>query len=178
MSRRFWAVVILGAGFGLARFSEAFLVLRANGLGLSPTLAPLVLIAVNVVFAAVSFPAGALSDSKGARPPMLAGLAVLALAHGLLAVARTPAQALFGAAVWGAHMGLTQGVFGKLIADSTQKELRGTAFGIFNLVSGLSLLVASSLAGVLWSAFGPQATFAVGCGIALATASGAALGIK
>jgi MFS family permease len=169
---RYWLVVLLGAVFTLARFSEAFLVLRAQGLGLSLGLVPLVLVVMNVVYAAVAYPAGAAADRLSARTLLILGLVLLVAADIVLAAATSPVQALAGAALWGIHMGLTQGLLSKLVADSAPADLLGTAFGIFNLVSGGALLAASVIAGALWSAYGAAATFAAGAAFAAIAAAG------
>jgi MFS family permease len=171
---RYWLIVLLGAVFTLARFSEAFLVLRAQDVGLALGLVPLVLVVMNVVYAAVAYPAGAAADRVSARSLLIAGLAMLVAADLVLAAATSPVQALAGAALWGMHMGLTQGLLSKLVADSAPADLLGTAFGIFNLVSGGALLLASVIAGVLWSAFGAPATFAAGAAFAALAAAGLA----
>jgi len=163
---RYWLIVLLGAVFTLARFSEAFLVLRAQDVGLALGLVPLVMVVMNVVYAAVAFPAGAAADRFSARGLMILGLAMLVAADAVLAAASSPLLALVGAALWGVHMGLTQGLLSKLVADSAPADLRGTAFGIFNLVGGGALLLASVVAGALWSAFGAPATFAAGAAFA------------
>ena len=171
MGRPFWSVVAVGVVFTLARFSEAFLVLRAQGVGLHPTLIPLVLIVMNVVYAAVAAPAGSLSDRMDRRALLAIGLGILILADLALAFLPSIGGVLFGVALWGAHMGVTQGLLSALIADAAPDRLRGTAFGIFNLATGLTLLLASTLAGLLWSRFGAPTTFLTGggfCAIALA----------
>ena len=170
----YWLIVLLGAVFTLARFSEAFLVLRVQDLGLALGLVPVVLIVMNVVYAAVAYPAGVAADRFSRRALLLTGLAVLVAADVVLAAAASPPQALAGAALWGIHMGLTQGLLSKLVADSAPVELRGTAFGVFNLVGGGALLLASVIAGVLWSAFGAPATFAAGAAFAALAALGLA----
>lgn len=159
---RYWRIVQLGAVFTLARFSEAFLVLRAQDLGLAVRYIPAVMIAMNVVYAGVAYPAGAFADRFGHRTLLIAGLAMLVLADLVLAGARAPAHAFVGAAFWGLHMGLTQGLFSKLVADAAPATLRGIAFGVFNVVSGVALLLASTIAGALWSAVGPSGTFSAG----------------
>lgn len=164
---RYWLVVLLGAVFTLARFSEAFLVLRAQQLGLSLGLIPLVLIVMNIVYMVSAYPAGTAADRMGSRPLLLAGLAMLIAADVLLAVSASPLMALVGTGLWGLHMGLTQGLFAKLVADTAPPELRGSAFGVFNLITGGALLMASALAGLLWSSYGASATFEVGAGFAL-----------
>lgn len=162
----YWLVVGLGAVFTLARFSEAFLVLRADDLGLSLAFVPLVMIVMNVFYSGFAYPAGAAADRIGRRALLLTGLALLIAADLLLAFAGSPALALAGSALWGLHMAVTQGLFAKLVADTAPETLRGTAFGLFNLVSGGALLLASVLAGALWSLYGPAATFLAGAGFA------------
>jgi len=162
LPRRYWLIVLLGGVFTLARFSEAFLVLRAQDVGLSLGLVPLVLIVMNGFYATVAYPAGAAADRVRPRTLLLIGLALLIAADLLLATATTPLAAFAGAALWGLHMAFTQGLFAKLVADNAPAELRGTAFGVFNLVSGGALLLASVIAGALWSIWGASATFVVG----------------
>jgi len=169
---RYWLVVLLGGVFTLARFSEAFLVLRAQDVGLSLGLVPLVMIVMNVFYATVAYPAGAAADRMRPRTLLLIGLALLIAADLILASATTPLAAFAGAALWGLHMAFTQGLFAKLVADNAPAELRGTAFGVFNLVSGGALLLASVIAGALWSIWGASATFVVGCIFAVIAALG------
>jgi MFS family permease len=169
---RFWGVMALGSVFTLARFSEAFLVLRAQQVGLSLAQAPLVMIVMNVVYAGLAYPAGWAADRWPARRLLVAGLLALIAADACLAAAAGPALVFGGAALWGLHMALTQGLFAKLVADASPAELRGTAFGLFNLASGVALLGASVIAGVLWSAHGPAATFAAGAGFSALAAAG------
>ena len=163
---RYWFVVALGAVFTLARFSEAFLILRAQDVGLALGYVPLVLIVMNVVYAATAYPAGAASDRLSHRTTLIWGLGILVVADLVLAVATSPLPALIGAALWGLHMGFTQGLLSKLVADNVPATLRGTAFGIFNLVSGVALLLASVIAGELWSTYGAFATFSAGAAFA------------
>lgn len=162
LGRACWNVVALGAVFTLARFSEAFLVLLANERGLAAAHAPAVLIALGVVYAAVSYPAGVLGDRTGPRGLLATGLVVLGVADVVLALAATPAQVLLGAGLWGAHLGLTQGLLNKLVADTAPAALRGTAFGVFNLATGIALGLASMLAGLAWATRGAAATFLLG----------------
>jgi MFS family permease len=169
---RFWAVVGLGAVFTLARFSEAFLVLRAQDVGLPIVQVPLVMIAMSVVYALGAYPAGIASDKLSARSLLIAGLVALIAADILLALAHAPGLVFAGALLWGAHMALTQGLFSKLVADTAPADLRGSAFGLFNLASGAALLGASAIAGGLWSAWGPQATFLAGAGFSAVAALG------
>ena len=172
LSLRYWLVVALGAVFTLARFSEAFLVLRAQDAGIALTYVPIVMIVMNVFYAAFAYPAGAAADRINRRTLLFVGLALLVAADIALAVAVSPAMALAGAALWGLHMAFTQGLLSKLVADNAPAELLGTAFGIFNLVSGVALLLASVIAGVLWKSFGPFATFTAGAVFAALAAFG------
>jgi MFS family permease len=168
----YWIIVAFGAVFTLARFSEAFLVLRAQSVGLAVGLVPMIMIVMNLVYASSAYPAGIASDHLSRRMMLVGGLALLVLAELVLAFATVSWQAFAGAALWGLHMGFTQGLFNKLVADTAPAELRGTAFGIFNLTSGISTLVASVIAGVLWQVIGPQATFCAGAVFAALAAMG------
>jgi MFS family permease len=170
----FWIVVAVGSVLTLARFSEAFLILRAQQLGMAVALVPAILVVMNVVYALSAYPAGALSDQIGRRTMLLAGIAVLLVADIVLALAGTIAVVLLGTALWGLHMGLTQGLLAALIADVTPADLRGTAFGIFSFASGLMLLAASVIAGALWDAIGPGATFLAGAGFTALSLAGIA----
>jgi MFS family permease len=163
---RFWLIVALGAVFTLARFSEAFLVLRARDVGLALGLVPLVMVVMNAVYAATAYPAGAAADRFHPRWPLVAGLVALVAGDIALAAATGPRLLFLGAGLWGLHLGLTQGLFSKLVADVAPGDLRGTAFGLFNLVAGGALLAASVLAGALWSAFGAPAAFLAGAALA------------
>ncbi len=166
----YWRVVTLGVVFTLARFSEAFLILKAHDSGLPLALAPLVLVTMNVVYALGAYPAGALSDRIGARGLLLASLAALMAADVLLALGDGLALVFSGIALWGLHMALSQGLLAKLVAEHAPAALRGSAFGLFNLTSGVAMLFASVLAGGLWQAFGAAATFWAGALIALLAA--------
>jgi len=169
---RYWLVVMLGGFFTLARFSEAFLVLRAQDIGLELSYVPVVMIVMNVLYAGGAYPAGAAADRTSPRTLLLLGLALLIAADLTLAFAASPFMVFAGAALWGLHMALTQGLFSKLVADTAPQELLGTGFGMFNLVSGLALLLASAIAGSLWSAFGATATFLAGAIFAAVAAGG------
>ncbi len=162
LSLRYWFVVALGTVFTLARFSEAFLILRAEDLGLGISYVPAIMIVMNVVYALLAYPAGAAADRLSARTLLLFGLAILIAADIVLAMATVPAVAFVGAALWGLHMALTQGLLSKLVADTAPVELRGTAFGFFNLMTGGALLLASVIAGALWSSHGAPAAFTAG----------------
>lgn len=170
LSGAFWGVAALGVIFTLARFSEAFLVLKASAEGLPLVLAPLVLVVMNAVYALGAAPAGALSDRVSSRSLLLSGLLALIAADLALAFAPGIFGAFAGIALWGLHMALTQGLLTKLVADSAPDDLRGSAFGFFNLATGVALLIASVVAGLLWDKVGPQATFLVGGAFAFAAA--------
>lgn len=166
----FWMIAALGVVFTLARFSEAFLVLKASAEGLPLALAPLVLVVMNLVYALGAAPSGALSDRAPARTLLLWGLGALVAADVTLAFGEGLASAFAGIALWGAHMALTQGLLAKLVADHAPDDLRGSAFGFFNLATGVTLLIASVIAGLLWETMGPQATFIAGATFAVAAA--------
>jgi MFS family permease len=161
-----WLVIGVATLFTLARFSEAFLLLRAQSVGLAIALVPAVMVVMNIVYALSAWPAGALSDAVGRFGVLAAGFALLILADLALALGSGIAAIGAGVALWGLHMGLTQGVLATLIADTAPAELRGTAFGLFNLVTGIAMLVASLVAGALWDALGPSATFLAGAAFA------------
>ena len=158
----YWSIVAIAAVFTLARFSEAFLILRAQSIGLPVALAPVVMVVMNVAYALSAYPAGALSDRFRRTDMLLIGLAFLIAADLTLGFATGIAALFAGVALWGVHMGFTQGLFAAMVADAAPAELRGTAFGAFNLLTGLSLLAASLMAGALWDAVGPAGTFLAG----------------
>jgi MFS family permease len=158
----FWIVVTLAGTFTLARFSEAFLLLRAQSVGMALALVPIILVAMNVVYGLAAWPAGALSDRIGRYLLLSCGFAILIVADLVLAFASNVATVVLGAALWGLHMGLTQGILASLVADTAPADLRGTAFGLFSLVAGIATVAASVIAGALWDAVGPQVTFLAG----------------
>ena len=158
----YWVVVGVAAIFTLARFSEAFLLLRAKSVGIPVVLVPTVMVVMNIVYAFSAWPAGALSDRIGRYRLLVAGFGLLIVADLILAFSGGVALLMLGVAVWGLHMGLTQGLLQALVADTALPELRGTAFGVFNLVSGLAMLLASVIAGGLWDVIGPDGTFLAG----------------
>ncbi|MBK9130031.1 MAG: MFS transporter [Gammaproteobacteria bacterium] len=167
----YWWVVAIGAIFTLARFSEAFLVLRAQQGGLPLAWIPLVLVAMNLVYAISAYPFGSLSDRMSHTRLLVLGLVVLIGADLVLASADSWDVAFLGIALWGLHMGITQGLLATMVADTAPADLRGTAFGFFNLLSGLTMLIASVLAGLLWGQLGASFTFYAGvlfCALALA----------
>lgn len=165
----FWRVALFAGLFALARFSEAFLVLAATARGLPSGLAPAVLVVMNVVYALASWPVGALSDRIGRRGLLAVGIAVLVAADLALA---TGGLALVFVAVglWGLHMGLTQGLLAAMVADAAPASRRGAAFGVYNLVTGVSALASSLIAGALWDGLGMEAAFLVGAGFAALSA--------
>jgi MFS family permease len=155
----FWGVVALGAVLTLARFSEAFLILRAADKGVPLAYVPSVMVVMNVIYAASAYPMGALSDKADKRFIAAGGFAVLILADIILALAPNGWVVMAGAGLWGLHMGMTQGLLSTLVAETAPASLRGTAFGLFHLITGIALLAASIIAGALWSWIGPSATF-------------------
>lgn len=161
-SKQFWFIVILGAMFMLARFSEAFLVLKASEVGFEAAWVPLVMIVMALTYTIFAYPIGKLSDRIKREYMLIIGLMILILADIILANAKSNISVLIGTAIWGIHMGFTQGVLATLIADYSPKEYNGTAFGIFNFVSGISMLIASIIAGVVWQEFGSYMTFYAG----------------
>ena len=171
----YWWVVGVGAVFTLARFSEAFLVLRAAQIGVPIAWVPLVMVAMNGVYAASAYPFGKLSDTVSHRKLLAAGLLVLIASDLVLALASGWALLGLGVALWGVHMGMTQGLLAAMVADTAPADLRGTAFGFFNLLSGIAMLASSAIAGLLWDGFGSALTFYAGAGFAALTLVGMAL---
>ncbi len=168
----FWAVTAVGAVFALGRFSEAFLVLRGSDVGMTLALVPLVFVVMNLLAAAMAYPVGVMVDRGMRLALVVGGVGALLLAQLALAAATGVPGVVLGAALWGVHLGMTQGLFAALVSLTAPGRLRGTAFGIFNVVSGVMLLVGSVLAGVLWESAGPPATFAAGAGFAALTLVG------
>jgi MFS family permease len=159
---RYWLIVGLGGVLTMARFSEAFLVLRAGSVGLGAGWVPLVLVTMNVVYALSAYPAGVAADRMSRRTLLALGLGALIAADLVLAAAVNTVVVFVGVALWGLHMGLTQGLLATLVAATAPSNLRGTAFGVFNLATGVVLLLASVVAGLLWAHLGPSATFLAG----------------
>ena len=171
LSGAYWWVVAIGATFTLARFSEAFLALRALQGGLPIAWIPMVLVAMNVVYAIAAYPIGRLSDRVSHSKLLALGILVLILADAVLALVDSWGFVFLGVGLWGLHLGITQGLLATMVADTAPADLRGTAFGFFNLLSGVTLLIASVLAGLLWDRLGPSFTFLAGiffCMLALA----------
>jgi len=171
----YWWLVIVASVLTLARFSEAFLLLRAQSVGLAVALVPLVLVVMNVAYTLAAYPAGYLSDRMDRRTLVALGALVLIGSDIVLARATGVGHVLLGAVLWGLHMGLTQGLLAALVTDATPARLRGTAFGIFNLAGGAAMLVASVLAGWLWSRYGAPATFYAGAVFTVVAFGGLAL---
>ena len=167
LGKPFWRVVIIGAVISLARFSEAFLILRASHLQVPLTYIPLVLVVMSVIYALSAYPAGKLSDRMPRHHLLALGMLLLALACLVLAVATNYWLLFFGIALWGLHMGFSQGILASMVADTANPDYRGTAFGVFNLVSGLGLLLASAIAGALWDFISPSASFVFGAVISI-----------
>ena len=172
LSAAYWWVVAIGSIFTLARFSEAFLVLRAQQMEIPLFTIPLVMVAMNLVYSVTAYPFGKLSDSMSHSKLLQWGLLVLILADIVLALSGHWSTLLVGVALWGIHMGMTQGLLAAMVAHTAPPELRGTAFGMFNLMSGLALLLASTCAGVLWETFGAASTFYAGAIICVVTLIG------
>ena len=177
LPRTFWLLTMVGAIFTLARFSEAFLILKASSEGLPLALAPVVLVVMNAVYVIGAYPAGAVADRFPARTLLSVGMVCLIMADLALALLPSLTGAFIGIALWGAHMALTQGLLTKLVADNVPPELRGSAYGFFNFGTGIALLFASLIAGIVWDRFGAEATFLVGAGFAV-VALGALLTIE
>lgn len=172
LGQDFWRVVAVATVFTLARFSEAFLLLRAQSVGLPVALVPAVLVLMNIVYALAAYPAGVMSDRMDRRNILAAGLIFLFLGDIVLAFSSSVESVAAGVILWGIHMGLTQGSLATLVADTAPPELRGTAYGMFNLATGLAVLAASVIAGVLWDAVGPKGTFLTGAFFAALAAAG------
>jgi len=169
LTRPYWIVVLLGTCFALARFSEAFLLLRAQQGGLAVSWIPLVLVVMNVVYAGSAYPLGRLADRMSHTALLAMGLVVLVFADLVLAYSNHWTVVVLGVILWGLHLGMTQGLLAAMVAHTAPAELRGTAFGAFNLASGVALLVASVLAGLLWDEVGAEATFLAGAGFCCVT---------
>jgi MFS family permease len=172
LSAAYWTVVAIGSVLTLARFSEAFLVLRAQNVGMAVALVPIVMVVMSAVYAASAYPAGVLSDRFGRTGVLCLGIAFLIAADLILAFAASVPLALVGVALWGLHMGFTQGLLATLVADTAPEDLRGTAFGLFNVAGGLAMLLASVIAGALWDAYGPAASFLAGAAFTAAALIG------
>ena len=173
----YWWIVGIATVFTLARFSEAFLILRAQSVGLPIMLVPAVLVLMNVVYALAAYPAGVASDRMNRTTLLIVGLVLLIAADLALALLPSIGGVALGVVLWGLHMGLTQGMFATLVADASPPELRGTAYGFFNLLTGVAMLAASVIAGALWDATGPKGTFVAGACLAFLALAGL-LGVR
>jgi MFS family permease len=162
---RYWLVVTMGGTFTLARFSEAFLVLRARQTGLDVAWVPGIMAVMSLAYALSAYPVGKLSDRLGRRMLLAFGLILLIVADVILGASASVIPTFAGAAIWGLHMGFTQGILAAMVADTAPGDLRGTAFGVFNLICGVCLLLASAFAGWLWQHHGASATFFAGAAI-------------
>lgn len=162
LGRTYWMVVGIGSIFTLARFSEAFLLLRAESVGMAASMIPLMLVVMNVFYSLTAYPAGRLSDRLGRTGLMTAGLIALIASDLTFSFAETSLQVASGTALWGLHMGLTQGLLAAMVAENASQNLRGTAFGIFSMACGFSMLIACLIAGWLWDLFGAASTFLAG----------------
>jgi MFS family permease len=171
----YWWLVGVAGLFTLARFSEAFLILKVADAGLAAVYVPMVLVVLNLAYAASAYPAGWLSDRADRWIVAGAGAALLIGADLVLARSASIEGAMLGIVLWGLHMGFTQGLFAALVADVAPAQLRGSAFGVFNLVSGVALLAASVAAGIIWDRFGASATFTAGAALTAAAAVAAGL---
>lgn len=169
LERSYWRVVLIGGVFTLARFSEAFLVLRAQQLAIPLALVPLVMVAMNLIYSASAYPFGKLSDRVSHSRLLMLGLLSLIVADLILAASTGWPGLLLGVAFWGLHMGMTQGLLASMVAATAPKDLRGTAYGFFNLLCGIALLIASLLAGWLWDNYGASFTFYAGAGFCALT---------
>ncbi|AWZ01346.1 putative transporter [Rhodobiaceae bacterium] len=166
LSRSYWLVVAIGGLFALARFSEAFLTLRALDLGLPIGVSPLIMVLMSIVYSLTAYPVGLLADRMQRGPLLALGLGALICAGLVLSIADDLYLVTIGIILWGLHMGLTQGLLSAMVADSAPDTLRGTAFGVFNLINGVALLIASVVAGLLWQMVGASTTFFAGAGFA------------
>lgn len=175
LERSYWGVVVIGGFFTLARFSEAFLLLRAETGSVPVAWLPLMLVGVNLAFSLSAYPLGKLSDRLSHRALLMTGVLLLMAAHLVLATSAHWLALALGAVLWGLHLGTTQGLMSAMVANAVPADLRGTAFGFFNLVTGLALLPASLVAGVLWTLYTPSATFLGGVLFCLFTLGSIAL---
>lgn len=178
LGSNYWWVVGIGAVFTLARFSEAFLVLRAQQSGVPIALVPLVMVAMNLVYSVLAYPFGKLSDRMSHKKLLALGLVVLIAADLLLASSAHWPVVLAGVALWGVHMGITQGLLATMVADTAPADLRGSAYGFFNLMSGIAMLIASALAGLLWDRLGAPVTFYAGAAFCVVALVGLALPVE
>lgn len=155
----YWWIVAIGTMFTLARFSEVFLILKAQQTGVAMAIVPLVMVAMSLVYATTAYPVSRIANRLSHNRLLALGCLVLVNAHLVLASASGWFSLLLGVGLWGIHLGLTQGLLATLVANAAPPDLRGTAFGLFNLGSGFSMLVGCGLAGGLWDFLGSSAAF-------------------
>ena len=146
--------------------------LRAQQGGISMALVPLVMVAMNLIYALSAYPFGKLSDRISHTKLLALGLVILIAADLILAINDHWLVVVAGVVLWGIHLGITQGLLARMVADSAPADLRGTAYGFFNLMSGVALLIASVIAGLCWDQFGPEFTFYAGAGFCVITLVG------
>ena len=175
LGQEYWWLVGIASVLTLARFSEAFLLLAGQQAGMAIALIPIILVVMNIMYATSAYPLGRLADCMSRRILLVMGITLLIAADVVLAASGTVWQVMLGAAVWGVHMGATQGLLSAIIAGTVPADLRGTAFGFYSLITGAALLAASVVAGLLWTAVGPTATFAAGAAFAAMAIIGVAL---
>jgi MFS family permease len=168
LPKPFWWIIVIASLFSLARFSQAFLVLKAHDAGVDVAYVPLMLVVTFLVFSSTAYPFGILADRIDRRLQLAAGAVILLLAHIVLATADTIWLTILGGALWGLQLGATQGLLGAAIADTAPDDLRGTAFGIYDMAIGAATFAASAGAGLLWMAGGAATAFGAGACIATA----------
>ena len=166
VGRAYWQLVAVAGVLTLARFSEAFLILKAQATGLPIAFVPMVMVVMNIIYSVAAYPAGILSDTVNRKTVLLIGVALLIAADVVLGFTSNLWMLTLGISLWGLHMAFTQGLLAAMVTDTTPAELRGTAYGVFNLVCGVAMLIASVIAGVLWDKFGASVTFFTGAGFA------------
>jgi len=162
----FWWSISVASLLSLARYSPAFLVLKASDVGIDPAFVPLILVFTHTVFSAAAYPFGALADRVDHRLQLALAVAVLLAADLVLAAGGTMVTAFLGASLWGLQMGVSEGLLSASVANAAPDDLRGTAFGIYQLAFGLAAFGASGTAGALWSIGGPPLAFGVSACVA------------
>ena len=167
LNRAVWLVIIAACLLTAARFSEAFLLLKSQEAGFAPAMIPLTMVIMHAVYGLTAYPVGRLSDRVGRTGLLVLSILVLIAAYGALAVASGIAAFVLGIVLWGLHMGLSQGLLATLIADTAPAEMKGTAFGFFNLMTGLVVLIGNIAAGLIWDAYGSGATFLTGAALSV-----------
>ena len=169
LSSEYWKLVLIAGIFTLTKFSDAFLILKAQAIGFQVTFVPLIMVIMNIIYAFGAYPAGILSDKVNRKVVLLIGIVLLIIANIILAMADDFFMLVLGIIFWGMHMAFTQGLLATMVTDTTAPEIRGTAYGIFNFVCGIAMLLSSIIAGILWDQLGSSSTFIAGAiGAALA----------